>query len=37
MSDLPLDPIMAKCVLAAAEEYSCTNEMTAIIAMLNVP
>ena len=37
MSDLPLDPVMSKCVLAASMTYNCVDEMTSIIAMLNVP
>jgi len=37
MSDLPLDPVMSKCVLAASTQYHCVLEITTIIAMLNVP
>lgn len=37
MSDLPLDPVMAKCVITSATQYSCVQEALAIIAMLNVP
>ena len=36
MSELPLDPQLAKLLLTSAE-YKCTNEMLSIVAMLSVP
>jgi pre-mRNA-splicing factor ATP-dependent RNA helicase DHX15/PRP43 len=37
MSELPLDPVLAKVVLAASMTYNCVNEALAIVALLNVP
>lgn len=37
MSEFPLDPVLAKCVLTASTTYNCVQEATAIVAMLNVP
>lgn len=37
MSELPLDPVLAKCVLTASSVYQCMQEALAIVAMLNVP
>ncbi len=36
MSELPLDPQLAKLLLTSSE-YKCTNEMLSIVAMLSVP
>lgn len=36
MSEFPLDPILAKVILAS-EKHRCVNEAATIIAMLNVP
>ena len=37
MSELPLDPVLARVVLAASVTYHCVNEALAIVALLNVP
>jgi len=37
MSDYPLDPLHAKIVLMASQQFSCVNEALTIVAMLNVP
>ncbi len=37
MSEFPLDPVLAKVVLAASLNYNCAQEALAIVAMLNVP
>jgi pre-mRNA-splicing factor ATP-dependent RNA helicase DHX15/PRP43 len=37
MSELPLDPVLAKVVLAASMTYNCVNDALAIVALLNVP
>ena len=36
MSELPLDPQLAK-VLLASPDYGCSNEVLSIVAMLSVP
>ena len=36
MSEFPLDPQMAKVILTA-EKSRCVNEVSTIVAMLNVP
>lgn len=36
MSELPLDPQLAK-VLLASPDYGCSNEILSIVAMLSVP
>lgn len=36
MSELPLDPQMAKMVLASPD-YGCSNEILTIVSMLSVP
>lgn len=37
MSEFPLDPVLAKCVITASTTYGCIQEALAIVAMLNVP
>lgn len=37
MSELPVDPVMAKVVLASSLQYNCVEEALAIVALLNVP
>jgi len=37
MSEFPLDPVLAKVVLAASKQYNCVQEALIIVAMLNVP
>lgn len=37
MSEFPLDPVLAKCVITSAERYQCAQEALVIVAMLNVP
>lgn len=37
MSEFPLDPVLAKCVITSAQRFSCPQEALAIVAMLNVP
>ena len=37
MSEFPLDPVLAKVVLAASIDYNCVNDAVAIVALLNVP
>lgn len=37
MSEFPLDPVLAKVVLAASKSYNCVQEALIIVAMLNVP
>jgi len=37
MSDYPLDPLLAKILLAASHNYSCVSEALTIVSMLNVP
>ena len=37
MSEIPLDPVLAKVVLASSMTYNCVNEALAIVALLNVP
>lgn len=37
MSEMPLDPLLSKMLIAASETYHCVNEILTIVAMLNVP
>lgn len=37
MSELPLDPVLAKVILSASMKYRCVDEALTIVAMLNVP
>merc|ERR1712087_238940 len=36
MSEMPLDPLLAKLLLTASNKYRCVNEALTIVAMLNV-
>ena len=36
MAEFPLEPQLAKCLIAAPD-YSCSNEMMSLVAMLSVP
>ena len=37
MSEMPLDPLLAKMLLTASNKYKCVNEILTIVAMLNIP
>ncbi|PGH10203.1 hypothetical protein AJ80_07562 [Polytolypa hystricis UAMH7299] len=37
MSAFPMDPSLAKLLIASAEEYDCSEEMLIIVSMLSVP
>ena len=37
MCELPVDPLHAKILLSASENYRCVNEALTIVACLNVP
>ena len=37
MSEFPLDPVLAKVVLAASQSFNCVQEALVIVAMLSVP
>jgi len=37
MSQMPLDPLLAKLLISSSDTYRCVNEMLTIVAMLNVP
>lgn len=37
MSDYPLDPMLAKILISASNNFSCVSEALTIVAMLNVP
>lgn len=37
MSDLPIDPQLAKTLLASASDYQCSHEILSIVACLSVP
>ena len=37
MTELPVDPLHAKILLAASDSYNCVNEALSIVACLNVP
>ena len=37
MSEMPLDPLLAKMLITASTTYKCVNEILSIVAMLNIP
>lgn len=37
MSEFPLDPMLSKMVISAAQNYFCVNEILSIVSLLSVP